>query len=101
VSIFQTAHYQVEAAALPEVTAAIVEFVEYVRANEPGTKLYAAWQQQSDPTSFVHLFEFEDEAAHVAHGQSAAVREFESHYAPYLVGGPVVFTDYRQIAAKT
>lgn len=100
-AIFQTAHYQVEPAGVGAVTAAIVEFVDYVRANEPGTKVYSAWQQQSDPTRFVHLFEFEDEAAHEAHGQSAAVKEFESVYTPQLVGGPVVFTDYVQVATNT
>ena len=99
-AIFQTAHYQVTPAAVDKVKAAITEFVEYVIQNEPGTRMYAAWQQVGDPTRFVHLFEFADEAAHQAHGQSAAVRQFEAVYQPELVGGPVVFTDYRRIAAK-
>ena len=97
-AIYQTAQYQVEGTALDEVKAAIVDFVEYVRANEPGTKLYAAWQQVDDPTRFVHLFIFEDEAAQDAHSRSAAVRAFESSYSPHLVGGPVVFTDHVLIA---
>jgi quinol monooxygenase YgiN len=91
VAIFQTAHYQVTLAAVDKVKAAITEFVEYVIQNEPGTRMYAAWQQVGDPTRFVHLFEFADEAAHQAHGQSAAVRQFEAVYQPELVGGPVVF----------
>jgi quinol monooxygenase YgiN len=49
---------------------------------------------------FVHLFEFADEAAHQAHGSSDAVRQFEAVYGPELVGGPVVFTDYLQIATN-
>jgi quinol monooxygenase YgiN len=49
------------------VKAAIAEFVGYVAKNEPGTRLYASWQQESDPTKFVHLFIFEDEAAHQAY----------------------------------
>ena len=97
-AIYQTAHYQVEAVA--EVKAAIDEFVRYVRENEPGTRFYAAWQQKDDPTRFVHLFTFEDEAAHRAHGQSAAVRKFQSVYSPRLVGGPVVFTDYEHVATN-
>ena len=98
--IYQTASYQVEPDAVTEVKDAIEEFVRYVRDNEPGTRFYAAWQQKDDPTRFVHLFIFEDEAAHQAHGRSAAVRVFESVYAPRLVGGPVAFTDYVHVAAN-
>src|SRR5262249_19948960 len=99
VPIYQTAHYQVNPAAVDKVKAAIVEFVGYVTEHEPGTRIYTAWQQESDPTKFVHLFEFADEAAHQAHGTSAAVRKFEEVYQPELAAGPVVFTDYLQIAS--
>jgi quinol monooxygenase YgiN len=96
--IYQTATYRVEPSALEDVRAAIVEFVAYVRANEPGTRLYAAWQQVDDPTRFIHLFIFEDEAAQAAHSGSDAVARFESAYSPHLVGGPVVFTDHVLVA---
>src|SRR5262245_408517 len=95
--IYQTAHYQVQPDAIAKVKAAIEEFVAYVSENEPGTRMYASWQQVEDPTRFVHLFIFEDDAAHAAHGASEAVRRFESVYRPELVGGPVIFTDYRLI----
>ena len=98
--IYQTAHYQVKASAVDKVKAAIAEFVEYVAKNEPGSRMYTAWQQKDDPTRFVHLFEFADEAAHQAHGHSDAVRQFEAVYCPELVGGPVVFTDYVLIATN-
>ena len=98
--IYQTAHYRVKPDAVDTVRKAIEEFVGYVTETEPGTRFYAAWQQDSDPTAFVHLFIFEDEAAHERHGASAAVRRFESVYSPELVGGPVVFTDYRLVAAN-
>jgi quinol monooxygenase YgiN len=100
VPIYQTAHYQVNPGAVDKVKAAIVEFVEYVTNHEPGTRVYTAWQQESDPTKFVHLFEFADEEAHTAHGASAAVRRFEEVYQPELAAGPVVFTDYLQIASN-
>jgi quinol monooxygenase YgiN len=100
VPIYQTAHYQVRASAVDKVKAAIAEFVDYVAKNEPGSTMYTAWQQEDDPTKFVHLFEFADEAAHQAHGRSAAVRQFEAVYVPELVGGPVVFTDYLLIATN-
>jgi quinol monooxygenase YgiN len=99
-TIYQTAHYQVSPAAVDEVKAAIEEFVDYVRANEPGTKMYVAWQQRDDPTKFVHLFEFADEAAHQAHGRSDAVRKFEAVYGPELTAGPVAFTDFVLVASN-
>ena len=77
--IYQTAHYQVRPEAVDTVTAAIVEFVDYVAKEEPGSRMYAAWQQKDDPTKFLHLFEFADEAARETHGGSAAVRRFEGH----------------------
>jgi quinol monooxygenase YgiN len=55
----------------------------------------------ADPTKFVHLFTFRDEAAHQAHGQSTAVKAFEEVYTPELTAGPVVFTDYQLVAANT
>jgi quinol monooxygenase YgiN len=101
VPIYQTAHYQVNPGAVARVKAAIAEFVEYVTDNEPGTTRYTAWQQEDDPTKFVHLFEFADDSAHEAHGKSAAVRKFEDVYRPELADCPVVFTNYVQIATNT
>jgi quinol monooxygenase YgiN len=98
--IFQTGAYQVKASGVAKVEKAIREFVEHVKANEPGSQMYLAWQEKNDPTKFVHLFIFEDEAAQKRHGQSEAVKRFESVYSPELVGGEVVFTDYVMIAGK-
>jgi quinol monooxygenase YgiN len=100
VSIYQTAHYQVNEGAADKVRAAAEEFVNWVADNEPGSLMYTSWQQKDDPTKFVHLFEFADEQAHQAHGQSEAVRKFESVYQPELVGGPVVFTNYVLVASN-
>jgi quinol monooxygenase YgiN len=99
--IDQTAAYQVREGAVEVVEAAIEEFVRYVSAQEPGTKLYASWQRKDDPTRFVHLFIFDDETAREAHSTSAAVKRFEAAYSPELVGGPVVFTDYVQVATNS
>jgi quinol monooxygenase YgiN len=99
-AIYQIAEYRVNAKAVDKVKRAIEEFVRYVKANEPGTRMYVAWQQKADPTRFAHLFIFENEAAHKAHGESAAVKRFESVYSPELVGGDVVFTDYTPVASN-
>ena len=98
--IYQTGGYRVKPEAVEKVKQAIRVFVKYVQENEPGTKMYLAWQEKNDPTRFNHLFIFENEAAQARHGQSAAVRQFESGYSPELVGGDVVFTDYEMILGK-
>ena len=94
------AHYRVKPSGVDKVKRAIAEFVAYVRANEPGSKVYVAWQQQDDPTRFVHFFIFENEAAHTVHSRSAAVKRFEEAYGPELSEGPVVFTDYDVVATN-
>lgn len=88
--IFQTGAYQVKPAAVGKVKQAIAEFVDYLRAKEPGTQMYLAWQHKDDPTRFIHLFIFADQAAQDRHGQSEAVKRFESIYSPELVGGDVI-----------
>jgi quinol monooxygenase YgiN len=100
-AIYTIAQYKVNALAVDKVKRAIEEFVRYVKANEPGTLLYTAWQQKDDPTRFVHFFIFADEAAHAIHGGSEAVKRFESVYSPELVGGDVVFTDYTLVATNS
>lgn len=98
--IYQTAHYQVRPEAVAKVKAAIADFVDYVAKHEPGTRMYVAWQQEDDPTKFVHLFEFADDSAQREHGSSAEVRRFEDRYQPELASGPVVFTNYVLVAAN-
>ena len=99
-AIYQTAEYQVKPAAVEKVKRAVEEFVEYVRANEPGMEMYVAWQRQGDPTRFLHIFIFQDAAAQAVHSESGAVARFEAIYRPELVGGDVVFTDYDLVATN-
>ena len=98
--IYQTGGYKVKPSAVNIVKEAIRDFVAYVQANESGTQMYLAWQEKNDQTRFLHLFIFADEAAQASHGQSEAVKRFESIYSPELVGGEVVFTDYELISGK-
>lgn len=99
-AIYQTGAYRVKPESVAKVKAAIEAFVAYLQANEAGTQMYLAWQEKDDPTRFVHLFIFADAEAHERHGQSEAVKRFESVYSPELVGGNVIFTDYEMIAGK-
>jgi quinol monooxygenase YgiN len=97
--IRQLAHYQVRSAGLDKCVAAIHEFVAYVRANEPGTLRYDVWQEPGDPTRFVHIFIFRDEAAHRAHSASAEVKAFAAALYPECLA-PVEFIDYRMVDGK-
>jgi len=99
-AIYQTGAYRVKPTAVDKIKRAIDAFVDHVKANEPGTQMYLAWQQQDDPTTFLHLFIFADAAARETHSQSDAVRRFEAAYAPELVDGGVVFTEYEMIAGR-
>lgn len=98
--IYTIAQYRIRPAGVDKVKRAIEEFVQYVGANEPDTRMYFAWHQEDDPTRFVHFFIFENEAAREVHSRSAAVKRFEAAYRPELEGGDVVFTDYRMVAAN-
>jgi quinol monooxygenase YgiN len=99
-AIYTIAEYRVRPSGVEKVKQAIEEFVPYVQANEPGTRMYVAWQQKDDPSRFVHLFIFENEAAHAVHSRSEAVKRFEAAYRPELDGGDVVFTDYEMVATN-
>lgn len=98
--IYQTAYYQVNEQSVNKVKEAVKEFTQYVKKNEPGTIMYLAWQKKDDPTCFVHLFIFKDEAAQDIHSKSNAVKKFESVYAPELVSEGVNFTDYELVATN-
>jgi quinol monooxygenase YgiN len=99
-AVYQTGSYEVRPGAVEKVKKAIDEFVRWVKANEPGTQMYLAWQEKENPAKFVHLFIFADDDAQARHGQSDAVKKFESVYSPELVGPEVIFTDYEMIAGK-
>jgi quinol monooxygenase YgiN len=87
VAIFGTARFSVKPESLDRCRSAIEEFVTYVRANEPGTRLYIALQDQHDPTRFLHVMIFEDEAFEDVHTNSEAVDRFTGILYPETVDG--------------
>jgi quinol monooxygenase YgiN len=97
--IRQLARYQVRPEAVERCLAAINEFVAYVRANEPGTLRYEVWQEEKDPTRFVHIFVFRDAEADRIHSESQAVKKFAGILYPQCLA-PVEFIDYRQIVSN-
>jgi quinol monooxygenase YgiN len=97
--IRQLARYQVRPESLPRCLTAIREFVAYVRANEPGTLRYEVWQEQADPTRFVHIFVFRDAEADRAHSESAEVKTFAAVLYPECLA-PVEFVDYDHVVSN-
>jgi len=95
----QLARYQVRPETLERCLAAIHEFVRYVRLNEPGTLTYEVWQEEEDPTRFVHRFVFRDAEAEQIHSESAEVKAFAAILYPACLA-PVEFTDYREVTTN-
>jgi quinol monooxygenase YgiN len=96
--IYQTARFKVRPEARARCEQAIREFIAYIRANEPGTLRYTSLQERDDPTSFMHFFVFEDEAARERHASSEGVRRFTAVLYPETLA-PVDFTEYTVVAS--
>ena len=54
-AIYGTARFSVKPETLDRCRSVIEEFVSYVRAKEPGTKLYLSLQDRADRTRFLHV----------------------------------------------
>jgi quinol monooxygenase YgiN len=96
--IFYTARFKIHPAAQTSVDQAIREFIAYIKANEPGTLSYVSLQEKDDPTSYLHTFIFQDEAARNLHTNSPAVERFTAALYPETLED-VEFTEYTLLAA--
>ncbi len=92
-----TARFKVRPEEQAECEAAIHEFIEYIRLNEPGTRFYTSLRNSEDPLEYLHTFLFNDEAARDAHRTSEGVKRFTDRLYPRLEGG-VSFTSYDEVA---
>jgi quinol monooxygenase YgiN len=98
--VYQSAYFVVRDDALAVCEKAIREFVDYVRANEPGTLLYTSLREKEQPNHFLHYFIFRDDAARDLHANSEAVKRFTGILYPNLVA-TVEFTEYQLFATTT
>jgi quinol monooxygenase YgiN len=96
--VFMTARFIVRPEAREKCEQAIREFIAYVKDNEPGTLRYTSLQQADDPTSYMHFFIFQDEAARDKHANSEGVSRFTSVLYPQTLA-PVEFTEYKMVAS--
>ena len=98
-AIYMTARFKVRPESLEKCKKAISDFIDYVKQNEPRTRLYAAWQESKDLTSFLHFFIFEDETAREVHQNSDAVKRFTDILYPETLAS-VEFTEYTLVATN-
>lgn len=94
-----TARYKVLPQHLEECKLAVLNLVEYVRKNEPGTELYLAQQDILDPLSFLHTIIFKNEAALTIHQSSPASARFVKVLYPKTVA-PLDFNEFNLLATK-
>jgi quinol monooxygenase YgiN len=97
-TITMTARFQVRPDGLEEARQAIREFIDYIRENEPRTRIYTSVHETGDETRFLHYFIFEDAAAMQVHRDSEGVKTFTGILYPLLVDG-VQFTEYQEFAS--
>lgn len=96
--IHNTARFGVKPESLDRAVGAIREFVDHVAASEPGTLFYVSLQESKDPTRFIHVMAFEDEAAEHVHANSEWVKQFTDVLYPETIDG-VEFASHTRVAS--
>ena len=88
--------YKVKDDKLDEAKEAIVEFVDAVKTNEPGTLIYQVFHDNADQLILFHFMIFEDEYAQTIHRKSSYVKKFVDLIYPLCAEEPV-FTGLNMI----
>jgi len=99
-AICMTARYRVEPENVEECKRVVVDFVKYIRINEPTTLFYMANQEVGHPTSFLHTMIFENEQAVAAHQNSPATRRFVDMIYPAAIE-PLEFQEFYILGFKS
>ena len=93
--VAKTARFAVHPDARERCEAAIREFVSAVE-DEPGTTMYVALRERGDPTRFLHVMVFDDEAADERHRHAEHTRRFVEALYPHTLEG-VAFNDFTMV----
>lgn len=88
--------FQVEEQALEKALDVIALFVDKVNANEPDTIMYKSFQDNNDPTKFIHVMSFKDEGAQEIHRTTTYCKEFVEALYPICSVSPSP-TRYREV----
>jgi quinol monooxygenase YgiN len=97
--VANTAAFAVRPESVARCEEVIREFVDGVTREEPGTRLYVSLHEARDPTRFVHVMVFDDEAAAAAHREADRTRRFTQQLYPHTLEG-VAFTDCSLVAPE-
>ena len=95
--IYMTAQYQVYPNKVNKTKDSIRQLVRHVKLHEPLTTIYIAQQQILNPSKFIHILRFEDEAALKIHQSSPASAQFVQTVYPQTLN-PIEFMEYNLIA---
>ena len=95
--IYMTARYQVHSHKIKQIKDDIRQLVTHVKTHEPLTTIYIAQQEILNPSKFMHILRFEDEAALKTHQNSPASARFVKQTYPEALQ-PFEFCEYNLIA---
>ncbi len=98
-AIAKTAAFAVRPESLARCEEVIRKFVDDVTSQEAGTRVYVSLRERRDPTRFVHVMVFEDEAAEAAHSDAERTHRFTAALYPHTLEG-VAFTDCSLVAPE-
>ncbi len=84
--------YKIKKKKLDKATSAILEYVEAIKKNEPGTTEYKVFQDASDRTVFIHVMSFVDKSAKKTHEKSEHLKKLKKILIP-MSKGKAVYTD--------
>lgn len=98
-AIAKTAAFAVRPESLARCEEVIRKFVDDVTSDEAGTRVYVSLRERRDPTRFVHVMVFEDEAAEAAHRDAERTHRFTAALYPHTLEG-VAFTDCSLVAPE-
>jgi quinol monooxygenase YgiN len=97
-TITMTARFRIAPDQVQATLYAISDFIDYVKANEPGTLQYTSVQDFEDSFAFLNFFVFEDEAAEEIHRNSPATARFVETLFP-LLEGDMLFQRWNGVAS--
>ena len=99
-AIFRIARYSVRPEGIAACQQVIHRTVAAVKAHEPTTLLYVALQDAADPTQFVHISAYTDEAAMQRHVEGEVMlADFRTNLFPFIAD-PTLFTHYVLLDGK-
>ena len=74
--------YKVRKDKVEDVKNNIAKFVDAVRDNEPGIRVYESYQNGEDNSRFIHLAEFKDKVSEQTHKDAGHTKKFAEFLYP-------------------